>query len=155
MNCRLPQGSFHIIAEITDSCNASGPTFSALFQNFSLSWNFLKFSPFSSYAINSHGVSRIKVCPLIWHFACFAFSWTSHFSLRTKKPDGTWSVRLVKYMCSKEQRSTAIAQAVGHHLRKEVILMPITLTFHVFGLTITVTVKSNNRHSAKWRLFIK
>ena len=55
-------------------------------------------------------------------------------------------VRLVKYMCSKEQRSTAIAQAVGHHLRKEVIFMPITLAFHVFGLTITVTVKSNNRH---------
>jgi len=32
---------------------------------------------------------------------------------------------------------------------KEVLLMPITLTFHVFGLTITVTVKSRNRHSAK------
>jgi len=56
---------------------------------------------------------------------------------------------LLKYKCSKEQRNTAIAQAVGHHLRKEVILMPITLTFHVLGLTITVTVKSNNRHSAK------
>ncbi len=29
--------------------------------------------------------------------------------------------------------------------------MPITLTFHVFGYTITVRIKtkSNNRHSAK------
>ena len=27
--------------------------------------------------------------------------------------------------------------------------MPITLTFHVFGLTVTITVKSKNRHSAK------
>ena len=36
-------------------------------------------------------------------------------------------------------------------LRKGVKLMPITLTFHVFGYTITlkVTKKSNNRHSAK------
>jgi len=29
--------------------------------------------------------------------------------------------------------------------------MPITLTFHVWKYTITVTVKSRNRHSAKWR----
>ena len=48
-----------------------------------------------------------------------------------------------------DKRSTAKAQAVGYHLRKEVIAMPITVTFHVFGLTITITVKSNNRHSAK------
>ena len=36
-------------------------------------------------------------------------------------------------------------------LRKEVMLMPITLTFHVMGYTFTlrITRKSNNRHSAK------
>ena len=36
-------------------------------------------------------------------------------------------------------------------LRKEVTLMPITLTFHVFGITVTLklTKKSNNRHSGK------
>ena len=36
-------------------------------------------------------------------------------------------------------------------LRKEVMLMPITLTFHVFGYTITVRIKtkSDNRHSGK------
>ena len=35
--------------------------------------------------------------------------------------------------------------------RKGVKLMPITLTFHVFGLTVTVRTKtkSDNRHSAK------
>ena len=33
--------------------------------------------------------------------------------------------------------------------RKEVMCMPITITFHVFGITITVSVKRNNRHSAK------
>ena len=55
----------------------------------------------------------------------------------------------------KGERSTAIAQAVGLHVPshvtsgKEVISVPITITFHVFGITITVTVKSNNRHSAK------
>ena len=40
-------------------------------------------------------------------------------------------------------------QAVKYHFRKEVIEMPITLTFHVFGITITVTVKSTHRHSGK------
>ena len=29
------------------------------------------------------------------------------------------------------------------------VYMPITLTFHILGYTITVTVKSRNRHSAK------
>ena len=32
--------------------------------------------------------------------------------------------------------------------------MPITLTFHIFGYTITVTVKSRNRHSAKLRFLL-
>ena len=42
-------------------------------------------------------------------------------------------------------------QAVGNHFRKEVIDMPITLTLHVFGYTITIRVmrKSNDRHPAK------
>ena len=40
---------------------------------------------------------------------------------------------------------------LAYTLRKEVKLMPITLTFHVFGLTVTVRIKtkSDNRHSAK------
>jgi hypothetical protein len=40
---------------------------------------------------------------------------------------------------------------LAYTLRKEVELMPITLTFHVFGLTVTVRIKtkSNNRHSAQ------
>ena len=40
---------------------------------------------------------------------------------------------------------------LAYTLRKEVELMPITLTFHVFGLTVTVRIKtkSNNRHSGK------
>ena len=48
-------------------------------------------------------------------------------------------------------RDTRKRKAVGKRFRKEVKLMPITLTFHVFGYTITlkVTKKSNNRHSAK------
>ena len=56
-------------------------------------------------------------------------------------------VRLLKYMCSKELRSTATAQAAYHHLRKEVMLMRITL--HIGRFTVTIIVKSNNRHSAK------
>ena len=33
--------------------------------------------------------------------------------------------------------------------RKEVMCMPITITIHVFGFTITIRVKSNNRHSGQ------
>ena len=38
-------------------------------------------------------------------------------------------------------------QAVGYHLRKEVMVMRITL--HIGSFTITVIVKRNNRHLAE------
>ena len=40
---------------------------------------------------------------------------------------------------------------LAYTLRKGVKLMPIILTIHVFGYTVTlrITKKSNNRHSAK------
>jgi len=40
---------------------------------------------------------------------------------------------------------------LAYTLRKEVELVPIILTIHVFGYTVTlrITKKSNNRHSAK------
>ena len=40
-------------------------------------------------------------------------------------------------------------QAVRPHFRKEVRLMPITLTFHIFGLVFTIKVKSENRHPGR------
>ena len=45
----------------------------------------------------------------------------------------------------------AARQAVGHHSPKGGDRMPITLTFHLFGITVQIrlTKKSNNRHSAK------
>ena len=54
---------------------------------------------------------------------------------------------MIELKCSFEHWSTAAAQAVGHHLRKEVMLMRITL--HIGRLTVTIIVKSNNRHSCK------
>ena len=39
-------------------------------------------------------------------------------------------------------------QAVGYTTRKGVKHLPITITFHVFIYTITITVKQN-RHSGK------
>ena len=36
-----------------------------------------------------------------------------------------------------------------HTLRKEVTSMPVTLTFHIFGLVFTIRVKRENRHSGK------
>ena len=38
---------------------------------------------------------------------------------------------------------------VSYISAKEVKQMPITLTFHIFGLTITLRVKKQNRHSGK------
>ena len=40
-------------------------------------------------------------------------------------------------------------QAVYHTTLKGVMVMPITLTFHVLYWTVTIRVKSRNRHSAK------
>ncbi len=105
-----------------------------------------------SYALDHRTVSRIlspdlKILPVFPFFRqMYIFSLCEPNYRLSAHP-----VRLLKYMCSKELRSTATAQAVGHHLRKEVILMPITLTLHVFGLTFTLRImrKSNNRHSAK------
>ena len=31
------------------------------------------------------------------------------------------------------------------------VLMPITLTFHIFGLTVTIRINGRNRHSGKCR----
>ena len=45
--------------------------------------------------------------------------------------------------------SAAQRQAVSYISEKEVKHMPITVTFHVFIYTITITVKSRNRHSDK------
>ena len=42
-----------------------------------------------------------------------------------------------------------IRQAVCHTTQKGVMVMPITLTVHIGKFTITITVKSGNRHSGK------
>ena len=44
--------------------------------------------------------------------------------------------------CADEAGGLATSPKGGEH-------MPITLTFHVRGLTVTVQVKRDNRHSAK------
>ena len=40
-------------------------------------------------------------------------------------------------------------QAVCHTTQEGVMVMPITLTFHVLKWTVTIRVKSRNRHSGK------
>ena len=60
-----------------------------------------------------------------------------------------------EYAPERAKRSTVCSKLRGRRLaiilREEVMLMPIALTFHAFGITITLklTKKSNNRHSAK------
>ena len=48
-----------------------------------------------------------------------------------------------------EVPGAAQRQAVYHTTQKGVMVMPITLTFHVLNWTITIKVKSRNRHSGK------
>lgn len=36
-----------------------------------------------------------------------------------------------------------------HLLMKEVVNVPITITFHIFGCTVTIRIKAKNRHSGK------
>ena len=48
-----------------------------------------------------------------------------------------------------DEKALHIRQAVGSHFRKEVRAMPITLTFHIFGLVFTIKVKSENRHPGR------
>ena len=45
------------------------------------------------------------------------------------------------------------AQEAGgwSHHPKGVRLVPITLTFHIFGYVVTIRVKSENRHPGRWR----
>jgi len=63
----------------------------------------------------------------------------------------TYPAGIVLYDAEKYCLQQAARQAVGHHTPRGGDGMPITITLHVFGFTITVRVnrKSDNRHSAK------
>ena len=41
---------------------------------------------------------------------------------------------------------TPLALTVTSHLREEVVDMPITITLHIFGYTVTIRIKGENRH---------
>ena len=41
------------------------------------------------------------------------------------------------------------AGGLAHTTRKGGDLMPLTITFHIFGYVVTIRVKCENRHSAK------
>ena len=46
-----------------------------------------------------------------------------------------------------KMRSGAARTAGGwSHLREEVVDMPITITLHIFGYTVTIRIKGENRH---------
>ena len=57
---------------------------------------------------------------------------------------------LTEYAKLGKMRSGAARTAGGwSHLREEVVDMPITITLHIFGYTVTIRIKGENRHSAK------
>ena len=49
----------------------------------------------------------------------------------------------------KMQSGAARTAGSWSHLREEVVDMPITITLHIFGYTVTIRIKGENRHSAK------
>ena len=60
------------------------------------------------------------------------------------------AVFLTEYAELGKMRSGAARTAGGwSHLREEVVDMPITITLHIFGYTVTIRIKGENRHSAK------
>ena len=57
---------------------------------------------------------------------------------------------LTEYAELGKMQSGAAQTAGGwSHLREEVVDMPITITLHIFGYTVTIRIKGENRHSAK------
>ena len=44
---------------------------------------------------------------------------------------------------------TPLALTVTSHLREEVVDMPITITLHIFGYTVTIRIKGENRHPGR------
>ena len=54
---------------------------------------------------------------------------------------------LTEYAELGKMRSGAARTAGGwSHLREEVVDMPITITLHIFGYTVTIRIKGENRH---------
>ena len=46
----------------------------------------------------------------------------------------------------KMQSGAARTAGGWSHLREEVVDMPITITLHIFGYTVTIRIKGENRH---------
>ena len=54
---------------------------------------------------------------------------------------------LTEYAELGKMQSGAARTAGGwSHLREEVVDMPITITLHIFGYTVTIRIKGENRH---------
>ena len=77
----------------------------------------------------------------IQYLHCVYFYVMAHLTMRT----------FCSILIDEENRISGRRLAITLQIGGDI--MPITLTFHVFHYTITVTVKSKNRHSAKWRFF--
>ena len=60
------------------------------------------------------------------------------------------AVFLTEYAELGKMRSGAARTAGGwSHLREEVVDMPITITLHIFGYTVTIRIKGENRHPGR------
>ena len=57
---------------------------------------------------------------------------------------------LTEYAELGKMQSGAARTAGGwSHLREEVVDMPITITLHIFGYTVTIRIKGENRHPGR------
>ena len=78
----------------------------------------------------------------------FRFFWPPKPSPRLYLTFSAPAVILFLELCSGRE-SRKIAGGCDSLLHKGGEIMPITLTFHIFGLVFTIRVKKENRHSAK------
>ena len=122
--------------------------------------------PFAGFQGNKAGLPRDFLTRRYALFRCFRPGFSVRGSRRGSKRDSRFLIaagRVPSYnkaalSCSKagflteytelgKMRSGAARTAGGwSHLREEVVDMPITITLHIFGYTVTIRIKGENRH---------
>jgi len=89
-------------------------------------------------------------------FRCFRPGFSVRGSRRGSKRDPRFlfapgkalscSIDRIYAELGKMQSGAARTAGGWSHLREEVVDMPITITLHIFGYTVTIRIKGENRH---------
>ena len=118
--------------------------------------------PSAGFRENKAGLSQGFIPRRCALFRCFRPGFSVRGSRRGSKHDPRFLIApgralsyskagfLTEYAELGKMQSGAARTAGGwSHLREEVVDMPITITLHIFGYTVTIRIKGETRHSAK------